>query len=156
MKWLKVKEDVEGWSETEKTGNCISGVQGGSVCDQTEQGGQEKETSPFLTPQTERKQKREVLTQGGPIGSPQRTHWQLRSYQMFRSAGNTCFFSPPDKGSPIADLYPFLFMHLWWAELSAGNKSFHLAFCVYPSLFCSLNDSYCGRTVGCKAQMGCG
>lgn len=120
MKWLKVKEELEGWSETAKTGNCISGVWGGSVCDQTEQEGQEKETAnlPFLAPQQERKQKRKVLTKGGLIGSPQRKHWQLRSYQMFCTAGNTGSFSPPDKGSPIADLYPSLFTSLWWAPLT--------------------------------------
>lgn len=141
----------------EKTGNCISGVQGGSVCDQTEQGGQEKGPPPFLALQKERKQKRDALTRGGPIGSPQRTHWQLRSYQMFCTAANTGFFSPPDKGSPIQTSIPpcsFIFDEQG-CLLAARNKSSHaLHFCASPSLFCSLNDSYYGRTVGCKAQLG--
>lgn len=35
---------AEGWDGTEKTGNCVSGGWGGSVCDLTEQEGEERKT----------------------------------------------------------------------------------------------------------------
>ena len=49
----------------------------------------------------ERKQKREVLTQGGLIHPPHRTTGQLCSYQAYRGAGNTNPSTTANKGSPI-------------------------------------------------------
>lgn len=80
----------------------------------------EQQKLPFLTQQEERKQKREVLTQGGLIHPPPRMNGLLCSYQTFCTAGNTGFSSMPNRASPIVVLYLTLFTLLFvqynWLE----------------------------------------